>query len=207
MKVIVFGATGRTGKLVVEQALEAGHVVTAVARNPSAVETRHKRLTVVQGNVLELPTIESAMRNQEAAVLALNNSSGQPSIVHATGSANIIQAMKSAGAKRLVCVSASGLDPGGLVERLVARFILWQILRDHYNDLAKMEANVKDSGLDWTIVRPPRLLDSPRTGQYKVAVNSHLRRALTIARADVADYIVRHLEDTASYCAVVEIAY
>jgi uncharacterized protein YbjT (DUF2867 family) len=76
-----------------------------------------------------------------------------------------------------------------------------------YADLVQMETTVQASGLDWTIVRPPRLTDKPRRGEYQIAVNRHLAHGSMLSRADVADYMLTHLNDAASYCAVVEIAY
>ena len=76
-----------------------------------------------------------------------------------------------------------------------------------YSDLVRMEAVVERSHVDWTILRPPTLTNGPRTGQYQVGLNKLLSRGLFISRADLADYIVSHLSDTATYCARVEIAY
>jgi hypothetical protein len=109
--------------------------------------------------------------------------------------------------RRLFVISATGLEPGALWQRIIAKRILWVVLKEMYSDLVRMENEVKASGLDWTIVRPPRMTDKPRTGEYQIAINRHLARANVISRADVADYIIRHLKDTASYCGTVEIAY
>jgi putative NADH-flavin reductase len=109
--------------------------------------------------------------------------------------------------RRLICVSASGLDPGPGPLRWLARQVLWLMFKDAYTDMARMEAAVKASNLDWTIVRPPRLTNGPHTGQYHVAVNKHLTRGWSISRADLADYIVTHLEDPQIYCAQVEVAH
>jgi putative NADH-flavin reductase len=118
-----------------------------------------------------------------------------------------MQAMQSAGVRRLMCVSASGLDPGPGLLRWLARQVLWLMFKEAYTDMARMEAAVKASDLDWTIVRPPRLTNGPHTGQYHMAVNKHLARGWTISRADLADYIVTHLEDPQTYCAQIEVAY
>ena len=207
MKLVVFGSTGGIGAQVVEQALAAGHTVTAVARRPAAIALRHEHLEVVQGDVLEPQTIREAIAGKDAVVSAVGVHDRAPTTVYSAGVANIIQAMQSAHVRRLVCVSASGLEPGPLWQRWIAKPILWAVFKEMYSDLVRMEAVVERSQVDWTILRPPSLTNGPRTGQYQVGLNKHLRRILFVSRADVADFIIRHLSDPATYCARVEIAY
>lgn len=207
MKLIVFGATGGIGSQVISQALAAGHTVTAVARNPAAITTEHARLTVVQGDVLEPHTLDQPMAGQDAVVSALGVRSRTPTTVYSDGVANIMRAMQAANVRRLLCVSATGLDPGPLLQRWLAKPILWRLFKDMYTDLVRMEEKVKHSDLEWTIVRPPRLTDGLRKGQYHMAVNKHLTRGAVISRADVADYMLTHLDDRSCYRALVEIAY
>lgn len=116
--------------------------------------------------------------------------------------------MRAAGARRLLCVSASGLDPGPWWQQWIAKPILWRVLGNMYADLVRMETAVRAAAdLDWTIVRPPRLTDKPRVGVYQIALNRHLSHGSQLSRADVADYMLSHLSDAASYRALVEIAY
>jgi putative NADH-flavin reductase len=207
MKLVVFGSTGGIGAQVVKQALEAGHIVTAVARHPSAIALQHEHLEVLQGDVLEPQTIPAAITGKDVVVSAVGVRNRAPTKVYSEGVANIIQAMQSAHVHRLICVSASGLEPGPLWQRLVAKPILWAVLKEMYSDLVRMEAVIERSDVDWTILRPPALTNGPRTGQYQVELNKHLSRGLVISRADLGEYIVSHLSDTATYCARVEIAY
>lgn len=207
MNLVVIGATGGTGSQVVAQALAAGHRVTALVRRPAAVPLQHPRLEVIQGDVFEPATLAQPIRGQDAVVSALGVTTHGPTTLFSTGIANIMQAMQSAGVRRLMCVSASGLDPGPLLQRWIAKPLLWLMFKEAYSALVRMEAAVKASDLDWTIVRPPRLTDGPRTGQYHIAVNQHLSRGWFISRADLADYIVTHLEDPQTYCAQVEVAH
>jgi putative NADH-flavin reductase len=207
MKLIVFGATGGIGSQVIPQALAAGHTVTAVARNPAAITTQHARLTVVQGDVLEPCTLDQPIAGQDTVISALGVRTRAPTTVYSEGVANIMRAMQTANVRRLLCVSATGLDPGPLLQRWLAKPILWRIFKDMYTDLVRMEDEMKRSDLEWTIVRPPRLTDGPRTGQYHMAVNKHLTRGALISRADVADYMLTHLDDRSCYRAQVEIAY
>ena len=207
MKLMVFGANGGIGRHVVEQALAAGHTVTAVARRPATVTIQHRNLTVRRGDVLDPASIAPLFAGQDAVVSAIGTESRAPTVLYSDGVGNILQAMQPAGVPRLICISATGLDPGQWFQHYVAKPILWIVLRNMYTDLVCMEERVKSSSLDWTIIRPPQLTDKPRTGQYQVSYNEHLPAAWAISRADLADYIVKHLADPATYRAWVEIAH
>jgi putative NADH-flavin reductase len=207
VKLVVFGSTGGIGTEVVQQALATGHMVAAVARRPAAITMRHEHLVVLQGDVLKPETLAGTITGRDAVVAALGVQGRAPTTLYSQGLANIMQAMQSAQVSRLICVSASGLDPGPLWQRLIAKPILWAMFKEMYSDLARMEALVDHSPTDWTILRLPRLTDGPRTGRYQVALNEHLRRILFISRADAADFIVKHLDDPATFRARVEIAY
>ena len=207
MKLIVLGSNGGIGKEVVAQALSAGHIVTAVARRPETVTLRHEHRTVVRANMMEPASLPAAFAGQAAVISALRVTTRAPTRVYSQGIGNVIDAMRAAGARRLLCVSASGLDPGPWWQQRFAKPMLWRVLKDMYIDLTRMETIVRASGLDWTIVRHPRLTDKPRTGTYQIAVNRHLSHGSRLSRADVADYMLTHLNDTASYGGIVEIAY
>ena len=207
MKIVIFGATGGTGWEVVTQALEAGHDVTAVARKPSAIMIQHERLRVLQGDVLTPETLSQAVAGQDAVVFAIGAADRSPTKIYSVGVMNVLLAMRDEKIRRLICVSASGLDPGNLVQKLIAKLILWRVFKYGYTDMFQMEVNVKASDIDWTIIRPPRLNDRARTGKYHVAVNEQLTNGWMISRADLADYIVKHLCDDSTYRAMVEVAY
>jgi putative NADH-flavin reductase len=206
MNVIVFGANGGIGRQVVEQSLAAGHRVTAVARRPETVTLQHPNLTVRHGDVLEPASLAPLLAGQEAVVSALGTNSRAPTVVYSDGVGNILQAMQPAGVRRLLCISATGLDPGPLVQHLFAKPFLWRLLRNMYNDLVCMEERVRASKVDWTIIRPPMLTNGPRTGRYHSSLNRHLPGCWIVSRADLADYIVAHLADPATYRAWVEVA-
>jgi len=206
MKLIVFGATGKTGNLVVEQALAAGHEVAAVARRPAAITVQHQRLEVIRGDVLELSTFEHAITGKDAVISALGSAGRAPTTLYSTGSANIVRAMQAASVRRLLSISASGFDPGPFFQRVAAKLILQPLFGNGYADMARMEAELSKSDLDWTVIRPPMLTNGPRTGEYRTAVKKHLSAGWAISRANLADYIVTHLADSSTYCAWVEIA-
>jgi putative NADH-flavin reductase len=207
MKIVVFGATGGTGCEVVKQALEAGHDVTAVARKPSAITIQHEHLKVLQGDVLVPETVTRAITGQDAVVFAVGAADRLPTKIYSVGVMNVLLAMRDAKIQRLICISASGLDPGVLIQKLIAKPLLWWLFKHGYTDMSHMEIIVKASGMDWTVIRPPRLTDKACTGNYKVAVNEQLSNGWLLSRADLADYIVKHLQDPATHRALVEIAY
>jgi len=206
MKIVVFGATGGIGAKVVEQALAAGHEVTAVARHPSVITLRHEHLEVVAGDVLDAASIRASIVGKDVVVSALGARDLKPTTIYSEGVANIMQAMQAAQVRRILCISASGLEPGIWWQRL-ASIVLWVVLKNMYTDLVRMEGEVKASGLDWTILRPPQFTNGPRTGLYQSVVNKQLTHGSKISRADIADYIVTHLKDQSTYCGVVELAY
>jgi putative NADH-flavin reductase len=207
MRLVVFGATGGTGREVVRQALDVGHEVTAVARRPSAMTIQHKRLKVLQGDVLAPETLPQAVRDQEAVVFTVGAADRSPTKIYSVGVMNVLMAMHDANVHRLICVSASGLDPGVLLQKLIAKPLLWWIFKHGYTDMLHMEIIVRASGMDWTILHPPRLTNGERNGRYKVAVNKQLSNGWLLSRADLADYIVKHLHDPAIYRSMVELAY
>jgi len=207
MKLVVFGATGGTGREIVTQALEAGHEVTAVARKHSPITIQHKHLKVLQGDVLASETLLQAVKGQDAVIFAVGAADRSPTRVYSVGVMNVLLAMCDFHVRRLICVSASGLDPGSLIQKLIAKPLLWWIFKNGYTDMLHMEIIVKASSMDWTILRPPRLTNGEHSGKYKVAVNKPLPNGWLLSRADLADYIVKHLHDPVIYRATVDLAY
>ena len=212
MKLVVFGATGGTGGRVVEQALEAGHEVTAVVRNPARLDVRHERLRVVEADVFEPAQIEPALAGSDAAISALGSRSlRRPTRVCSAGTGSILEAMQKAGVRRFVVVSAApiaGYDKDDQpLYRFVVRPLLWTIFRRVYEDMALMEEEVRRSDADWTIFRPPRLTDKPRTGRYRTALGRNVPGGNSISRADLADAILHRLEDPDSVRTAIGVGY
>jgi len=210
MKLIVFGATGGTGRQVVAQALEEGHEVAAVVRRPEAFDLRHDKLEVVKGDVLRPATFRQAMSGKDAVLSALGVSHRNPTTVYSAGTANMMEAMQAAGVRRLVCLSSAGLDiPADtpLLQRLVIRMVIQRMYKHAYEDMARMEAAARASlGITWTVIRPPRLTNGPRTKAYRTAVNKPLPGARGISRADLADFMIRSITEPSNDQAVVEIS-
>jgi putative NADH-flavin reductase len=208
MNIIIFGSNGGIGIQTLEQALADGHNVTAIARRPETIKIQHDCLQVIRGDVMDLSSIIQPMKGQEVVVSAIGVTQGRvPTTVYSAGVANIMQAMTQAGVRRLLCISASGLNPGPWYQRLIAKPLLWLAFKEAYSDMVRMETAVQASALDWTIIRPPRLTDKQRIGHYQIALNRQLRHGAFISRADVADYILNHLTDAQTYHGMVEIAY
>jgi putative NADH-flavin reductase len=212
MQLTIFGASGGTGRRLVEQALAAGHTVTAVVRDPARLPVRHDRLKLVAADVLDPEAITPAVADADAVVSALGpRSSRNRSSITSAGMASILKAMRTAGSSRLVVVSAAPVasDDHGttLPYRLLVKPLLRALLGGLYADLAVMEETVRRSGLAWTILRPPQLTDGPRTGSYRQATDANLRRGYRISRADLADAILAALEDPDSVKATITIGY
>jgi putative NADH-flavin reductase len=197
MNVLVIGATGRTGREVVTQALDHGHVVTAFARNPSDVTRQHERLKVVQGDVLTDPSVEAAVRGQDAVVSALGARTHGRTTVLSDGTKNVVRAMEQHGVRRFVCESSLGVgDSRGQLGPLFDWVVLPLWLRHVYRDKEVQERAVRESTLDWVIVRPALLTNGPHTGVYRVGL-TYTRSSLVprISRADVADFMLKQLAD------------
>jgi putative NADH-flavin reductase len=211
MKLVVFGAGGGTGNQIVEQALTAGHEVTAFAHHPSNVTTRHERLDIAHGDVLEPSTVEEPVSGTDVVVSALGSHGRGPTTVYSEEVGNIMQAMQETDVGRLVCISSDGLDADHpnvpFYQRFVTKHIVQRLYRHVFADMTRMEEQLSQSNLEWTVIRAPMLTDGPRTSQYRATVNESIPRPEKISRADLADYIVPHLADAATYRMKVEISY
>jgi putative NADH-flavin reductase len=209
--ILVLGATGGTGLEVVMQALASNYAVTAIVRDPAHMEIKNPYLTIVKGDVLSLPSIQDAFNGKDVVISCLGTGTSlKPTTIYSSGMQNILAAMKQANVNRLICISAGALYTNtemGVFTRLLTRVVLQNILKYIYADMRLMENQVNTSSMLWTIIRPPMLKDKPMQATYRVAINRHLRRPFSIARADLAHYIINNLETTETYRAIVEIAY
>jgi putative NADH-flavin reductase len=212
MKLTIFAATGGIGRQILEQAIEAGHDVTAVVRNPQKLPGELSRQVRVVTADLAAPDpamLKSAVERADAVLSGLGATSNSDAGIATQGTRAIAAAMKAAGARRIIVVSAAPIgtvpspgqpkqpkhDPGdGFFMRHLFAPLTKAALRKHYADLAEMEDVLRGSGLAWTAMRPPRLTDKPLTGTYRTAHGRNLRRGLFISRADVAHYMLRALE-------------
>jgi len=201
MNIVVFGANGPTGQLLTKQALAEGHAVTAVTRHPQTFPLRHERLQVMRGDVFDLSSVEQAVAGQDAVLSTLGVPYSRKTItLYSQGTAHIVQAMNHYGVRRLVCVSSSATDPltrfhdtqGGFIfEKILKPFFTLVIGRTLYADMKRMETLVMNSHLDWTIVRPSGLFETPAVTDYQVA-EAYISGRYT-SRADLADCMLQQL--------------
>jgi putative NADH-flavin reductase len=209
MRVTVFGATGRIGTEVVRQALAAGHEVVAVVRDPARLAVpAGTGLGVVTADVMDPAQIAPAVKAADAVVSALGPRPGGPTTVLTDSARSILAALTQTGVRRLVVVSASGafIEPGEpFVTRVLVKPLLQRILRDAMTDTQRMEAEIRASDCDWTLMRPPQLTSRPGRGRYRRMIDGNVGRR--IARADVADAILAVLADPATIGHAVGVGY
>lgn len=195
MKVTVFGATGTVGKEVVNQALAAGHHVNAFTRDASKISVSHPNLSVFVGDVLsDAEHINGAVAGQDAVIVALG--AGAKGKIRAEGTRNVIKAMQVTGVRHLICQSTLGAGDSSAQLNLKWWLLFRGPLRWAMADHERQEALVRESGLDWTIVRPASFTDGPVTGDYKYG-NPLTEEQLTlkVSRGDVAHFLLKQLAD------------
>lgn len=195
MKLLIFGSTGSIGRQLVNQALEQGHTVTAFARDTAKVDIKHNNLQIAQGDVMDPASVEKVVQGQEAVLCSLG--AGRKGTVRSEGTRNIISAMEKVGVRRFICQSTLGVgDSRGNLNVFWKYIMFGLLLRPAYADHVSQENYVKQSRLDWTIVRPAAFTDGERTGQYQHGFSgSDKTTKLKISRADVADFMLKQLID------------
>jgi putative NADH-flavin reductase len=197
MNIVIFGASGPTGKLLVREAVAAGHTVTAVMRDPQPIAG----VTLVHADVLASAAVSAAVAGADAVLSALGVPFGRKRIdTYSRGTANIVAAMQEHGVKRLIVTSSSAADPsvrfknsgGGALLEALKPLVIYGFGRTTYVDMRRMERLVRESGLDWTIVRPSGLFNTDVASDYAVE-QDHVRGAFT-SRLDLARFMVGALD-------------
>jgi len=199
MKIAVIGSTGKTGKEIIRQALAAGHKVTAFLRDPARLDMVNEKLETVQGDIFKPETLSQAIQNQDAVIVALGT--GQSlgkSTVRSTGTANTIEVMKNNNVRRLIVVSAMGVGESWKDLSLFNRFFFATLLKSSRTDHEAQEQFIKNSGLDWTIIRPSGLTDDPKTGRYNSGTGIRSKTS-RIPRGDVAHLILNSLNGDSTF--------
>jgi putative NADH-flavin reductase len=193
VKILLFGATGQTGRLLAERSVMAGHDVTAYARDPARMGFAHDRLQVVRGDVLDADAVQRAVEGHDAIMSALGTSARRP--VLPEGIRHILDAMEKHRVRRIVVLSAAGAmgEPVGfLFPGLGLRFfrvVAPGVYREHREMLEEMQRR----DLEWIAVRPVLLTNGSPKGHYRVATEGIPRWGFRIARADVADFMIQQL--------------
>lgn len=195
MKIVIFGATGGTGRAAVEQALAAGHTVTAFARTPSKLGLAHPALRTVQGDILDAEAVRVAVEGKDAVLCCVGAPPASQDRIRERGSAVLVAAMDAAGVSRLVSLSSHGIAESAVELPWYMRWLVVPLyLRRVFADHEAQEAVVRGSGLDWTLVRPPHLTDGqPAAKLYHGTGFDPQKARMSIARADVAAFMLAQL--------------
>ncbi|MEV4003587.1 NAD(P)H-binding protein [Actinomadura sp. NPDC049753] len=193
--IAVIGATGRTGRLIIQRALADGHHVTAIARRPQSLASTSPRLTTAIADIHTPGSLHGLLDDHDAVISALGANGRGPTTVYSAGTAEIISAMKPR--RRLIVISSAGLGTpadAGPGTRLAAR-LLHQLMRHTYTDMTRMEQLLADSDLTWTAVRPTRLTGRPATGHPRVSIGATTRVGNHTTRTDLAAYTLNAIND------------
>ena len=199
MKTIaLFGGSGRTGQPFLTQALAKGYAVKALVRSPEKITTQHEHLTLIKGDVLNYDDVRNTVADTDVVVSVFGHVKGSPEWLQTNGTKNIVQAMKEVKVNRIISLSGGGLpfekDEPKFADKAI-RFVMKVAVPKILNDAIEHAKVLRNSGLEWTIVRGPRLTEEPKKGDYRVGwvgVNASSK----VGRADLADFILRLVEDT-----------
>jgi putative NADH-flavin reductase len=198
MKIALFGASGQTGQHFLNVALEKGFEVKALVRNPTSITQKSPKLELIKGDVLTLNDVSKAIEGADIVVSLFGHVKGSPEWLQTNGTQNIVQAMKDKNVKRIISLSGGALpfpekDQPKFADKIF-KFIMKTVASKILNDAIKHHEVLKNSGLNWTIVRGPRLTNDAKKGSYRVGwvgVNASTK----ISRADLADFILTQVED------------
>ena len=208
--ILLFGITGGTGKLIAENLLGRGYMVTGVARDPTQVNYRHPYLLIRKGDITRPETFADLVPHCDVIISAVADHSRMPTTLYSSGIEHILHTMNGSAARRLICISAYPVEISPAIplwQKWLLKYVLQKIFKHSYKDLLVMEKQVRASRVNWTIIRPPWLKDKPPTGKYKVAINAHLKCSFNISRADLADYICGIIDTPKTFNSIIEIAY
>jgi putative NADH-flavin reductase len=200
VKLLVLGGTGGMGRHVVSQALDAGHIVTVLARDPARVAVQHGRLRVVDGDVKNIAALGDAMRGQDAVVSAIGRGKSFKSEHLIEESVpGIIATMRENGVRRLIFTSALGVGGTYRDSPILPKIFFRTLLRGIYADKLIGDEMIRNSQLDWTIVQPVVLTDGPSTRNYRVGEHLRLSGIDKVSRADTAHFIVDRIDDRSTF--------
>ncbi len=198
MKTIaLFGGSGKTGQPFLEKALQAGYRIKALARSPEKISQQSDHLEVIKGDVLQLQDVQRTVQGTDVTVSLFGHVKGSPKWLQSDGTYNIISAMNAAGTQKIISLSGGGLpfekDRPKFADKII-RGIMKIVAPKVLNDAERHAEILKDSDLDWVIVRGPRLTTEPEKGDYRVGwvgVNA----STSIGREDLADFLLKQVED------------
>ncbi len=195
MNLLIIGAARGVGRSLVDMALDRGHRVTGLVRDPLRFGRMRPKLRLIEGDILCASAVAEAVEAQDAVCIGIGIAPTRaPVHVFSAGTGTVLAAMKEARVQRLLCVTGIGAgDSRGHGGILYDRIIQPLLLKTIYADKDRQEALVRASRLAWTLVRPGFLTNGPYTGRYRVVSELGGITATKISRADVADYLLREL--------------
>ncbi|HLZ57012.1 MAG TPA: SDR family oxidoreductase [Ktedonosporobacter sp.] len=197
MKILIIGAAGNVGRLLIGQALAAGHEVTAFVRNAAVFQPPDEKVRVIQGDVLVPETLGEAMKGQEVVLGGISAKPGKTT-VYSHGASNLIAAMEQHGVRRLIWITSAAVDEEDLAHLgfIYGRIIEPLFLKDIYEDMRLSEKTLSQSQTEWVIIRPTALTDDPYTGAYRIGTWHVPHKGKEIGRAEVADFMLKQLTET-----------
>ncbi len=187
MKLAVFGGTGRTGRLTVRDALDAGHDLSVLARDPTLVALEHPKLRVVLGDVRDIDAVRATVRGTDAAIVMIGTALRMPGMTMSEGTDTIVRAARAERVRRLIVVSADGAGASRRGLPLPLR-VGYLFIGQYIAEKERQERIARESGLAWTIVRPTQLTDGPPTGRAVTSRGPGTRNQ--VSRADLAAFLV-----------------
>lgn len=196
-KIALFGASGKTGQEFLKLALAKGYPVKALVRDPGKITQTHPNLEIIQGDVLHPAEVASTVSGTDVVVSLFGHVKGSPEWLQTNGTRNIVEAMQQANVRKMVSLSGGGLpyaaDKPKLPDKII-RTMMKLLVPKVLNDAIEHAQVLQQSNLDWIIVRAPRLTTTPAKNNYRVGwvgVNASTQ----IGRADLADFILKQVED------------
>jgi putative NADH-flavin reductase len=196
--VLIIGASKGIGLETTLQALDAGHNVRAFARSAATIGLSNSRLEKVRGDALKAEDVATALIGMDVVIQTLGvglSDLFRPVHLFSDATRVLVPAMKTRGVKRLICVTGFGAGDSRASISWIQRLPFQIVFGRAYEDKSLQELLIEESGLDWTIARPGVLTGGPRTGRFKILSESSLWRNGIISRSDVAEFLVRQIED------------
>lgn len=214
MKIVVIGGSHGIGQQTVIAALDKHHTVTAFSRHPERLDIEHPNLRLQAGDVLDASSVESAVQGQDVVICALGLPTaqaigppfGKPTTVLSAGTSNIASAMKTQGVKRLICVTAIGTGASANQCTPLARLVLRRGLRWLFQEKDRQEQTIRNTDLDWTIIRPTALTNGSRKNKV-ITEGVHSGVLTHISRADVAAEMLKIIDQPKTYKQALALSY
>jgi uncharacterized protein len=194
MKIALFGATGHAGNYILDEALKAGHEVTVLVRHPEKLKQQHDNLHVVTGDALQLTDVLKVVEGKDAVVSAISEGPHIQNHTQSVAVANMIEAMKRHGVKRIICMGAIGIlqhDENTLLRDLPTYDELYKPLSYEHS---AVNSELRNSGLDWTQVCPPNIIAAPSDGKFLVKADWPASKNMKCNAGNIGMFIMQELE-------------